>query len=642
MNKLFFTFFISFAIVSCGQNIEDAKLANEYVKELEERDLKELKAQLKNDITFLNKLVEATSFEFQLTSHFSSGQKIVAKKSVPEFKINYNVPEITERFNTYCKQVSFEQNFRENYSEGKLIRGKNPFSFSSNLDLSEKDSIFEQLKSNIEYKEEKVFFNGNAIGLNQIGLKKIDSISTNITLEIPLAFDKFSIEKNHSAKKEYKGFIVKRDTINENIVELKIPTELYKNIIGYQAFNKKGVRMNVSAFSSNSLLEINQTIKDNLNSLKNIFQKIVNENNEDKAKSYLKGITQSMFDAKNEMLEFDNFVIELGENKKRQKELGTRGIYDEILEKGKKVLWVQNESAIVEFPDDVLSIEIYVKSNSIKLERKQIVLSEKDKFYDNTNPNIVFSTFERGKGFKYGISDKNGNKIIEAIYDDEIRQTGNEYFSIKEKLHWLDVANKKMVGLPAFKSYKSTIKPGYDIFDKTIGNEDVEGVVKNGTEIILPFEYFRITKYKNFIVADKGYDKKVDFFDVNFKEIQKKEIHKFHKVDDFIAADVIFPLLFVAENADGKKALVDSNLKYLTPFKYDYIRPFFSRSDYYTVSVKSSKGYGYLYTLIDQKGNEIAPPIFDEFNLYDGKVTFDINKKTQTMDFSQFLKTYGK
>lgn len=641
MNIIFFTLFVAFTITSCSQNIEESKLASDYVEELQGKNLVDLKAKLQSDIIFVNKLIEATSFEFQLTSHFSAGQKVKAEKSVPEFKIDYNIPEIKERFNDYCKQISFTQNFQENYSQDKLVLENTDFSFNSNFDLSEKDSIFKQLKSKIKYEEKKAFYNGKIIELNQIGLKRIDSVLTDIKLEIPLAFDKFSIEKSQSTKKDYKGFIVETEKINENIAELTIPTELFKNVIGYQALNKKNLRMNVSAFSSNSILEITQNIKDNLRNLKNIFQKILNENNEDKAKSYLKEITQSMFDAKNEMFDFDNFVIELGKNKKRQEELGSYGIYEETAEKGKKVLWVQNEFVIVEFPDDIQSIEIYVQSNSIKLKREQTALCEKDKFYDDLNPNIVFDKFERGKGHKYGISDKFGNKIIDAMYDydQNIEQRGNEYFFISGKLHWLDVENRKMVPLSEFYDYHGTIKKGYDIFDKKKYGE--VGLVKDRKEVILPFEYFSITDYKKFILGKRSYDEKVDFFDTNVKKIQKNEIKRFNKIDEFIATDITFPSIFVAENDNGKKALMDINLKYLTAFKYDFIDPFYTRNDYYSVGIEKNDGNGYLETLIDEKGNEIAPPIFDRIYIENGKVTFEINKKLQVIDFSQFVKIYG-
>lgn len=641
MKFKFLILFISFAITSCSQNIEKAKLANDYVEELQGKNLRDIKTKLQNDLIFLNKLVEATSFEFRLTTHFSSGQKVVVKKSVSEFNIEYNIPEVTHIFNDYCKQISFVQNFQENYSENKLILGNGDFTFSSNFDLSEKDSIFKQLRDNIQYKEKKVFSNGKILELNQIGLRKVDSIVTDIRLDVPLSFDKFSISKNQNKTTDYKGYIIKTDKINENIVELTIPIGLYRNIIGYQAFNKNNVRMNVSAFSSNSLLEVNQITKDNLKNLKNIFQKILNENDEHKAKSYLKEINQAMFDSKNEMFEFDNFVVELGKNKNRQEALGLFGIYEETAEKGKKVLWVQNEFANVEFPDDVQSIEIYARTNSIKLEREQIAYCDKDKFYDDLNPNIIFNTFERGKGHKYGISDKFGNKIIDALYDfdQNFNQRGNEYFFINDKLQWLDVANKKIVHLSEFYDYHGTIKKGYDIFDKKkYGNV---GLVKDRKEIILPFEYFSITDYKKFILGNRSYDEAIDLFDMNFKKIQKNEIKKFYKVDEFIAADITFPSLFVAENADGKKALMDINLKYLTPFKYDFIKPFYTRSDYYNVGVQAQDGNGYLCTLIDEKGNEVAPPIFNEFYLVKDKVTFEINKKSHTMDLSQFIKTYA-
>jgi|GEM_PF-871043 len=648
--------FASLFLSSCGgQSPEKSQSAKKYIASLQAMKLDDLKLQLKKDTALLNKLIKTASFEAQLTSHFSSGEKSIAEKSVPEFNINYSVPKITETFNDYCKQLYFNQDFKENYAEERLnLYSQNRFEFVSRYNLTDdnhiieaKDTILKSLEAEIRPVEKNYFFKGKKMSKNDIGLKRIDSIETEIHLKFPLDFEKFTIEKSEK-NTDYKNHTIEIEAVKDNLAELKIPTALYADVIGYQAYNNQNIRMNSSALSSTPMLEIKGNIKNDLKELQNIFLDVLKENDENKAKEYLNQINQNHLDAKTNMSEFDTYIADLAKDEEKIKELGDISLFKEVAEKGKKVISSENQFVIVEFPDNIKTIDVFVATKFTTLQNKKMVKFNPreysgGKYFDVNNPHIIYYSFIQGEGIKYGISDKDGEKITDAKYE-KPDQAGNDYFIINDKLYWLDAPAKKMVSLPQFNNYIQTLKPGYDVFEKLAGDKSGLGVVLNRNKVVLPFNYYRIDKYETFIIAHKNSDGD-DLYNLNLNKLPNKGIKSINVIDEFIASDIKYPELFVSENDKGKKALTDKNLKFLTPFKYEFINPFFGIKGYYIVGIRTADGSNYHYGLIDDNGKEVVPFIFD--NIDDeqdasGKLKYRLKEKWLTMNFETFLKTYGK
>lgn len=136
-----------------------------------------------------------------------------------------------------------------------------------------------------------------------------------------------------------------------------------------------------------------------------------------------------------------------------------------------------------------------------------------------------------------------------------------------------------------------------------------------------------------------------ELYDLNFKKIPNKGIQKIHLVDEFIASDIKYPTLFEAEDVNKKKALVDKNLNLLTPFKYEFINPFYGVNNYFMAGIRTADGSSYWYGIVDDKGKEVTPFIFchmsEEFDK-NGKLKFCLKDKSQAMDFASFIKTYKK
>ncbi|RZL12188.1 MAG: WG repeat-containing protein, partial [Pedobacter sp.] len=311
---------------------------------------------------------------------------------------------------------------------------------------------------------------------------------------------------------------------------------------------------------------------------------------------------------------------------------------------GKKVIGVQTQFAIVEFPDDIKSIDVFVATKSVSLQNKAMVKYGNHylnpKYFDEAKPNIVFYSHKSDR--KFGIVNRDGETIIEPKFD-ELRQLSNEYFTDDEVLYWLNVGSKKMVPLPQFVSFEQSLKPGYDVFEKKIGSENKSGVMLNREKIIIPFEYYRFEKHEHFIIAKK--DDTDDLYDLNLKKISGKGIQEIDRIDNFIASDIKYPALFVAKGSNKKQALADKNLNLLTPFKYEFIDPFFGVNNYFIAGIRTADGRNYWYGIIDNKGKEVTPFIFcnisEEFDK-NGKLRFCKDGKYQSMDFSSFLKTYKK
>lgn len=625
--------------------------AKKYIATLHAMKYDELKDQLKKDTALLNKLVKTSTFTLQLTSHFSSGEKNAVGKSVPEFTINHNQAKITELFNDYCKHLLFEQNFNDSDNDSTFsLYAQDRFKFESRFSLTddnhiieEKDSLFKPFIYSVVTDQKAHFFKGKKIAKADIGLKRVDSIETNISLKLPTNFEKFEVEKSDK-KVSYKNETIEVESIDENVAQLKMPMALYSEIIAYQALNGKNLRMNTSALSTTPMLSINKNIAQSVKELLVIFTDALKENDEKNAKEKLNQIRQNHLEAKNSLAEFDVYIDELSNDKEEIKKLGDVGLYNEIANKGKKVIDAQTQLVTVEFPDDIKSIDVFVATKSTLLQNNAMVKYGNHylnpKYFDESKPNIVFYSHENGRQF--GISNRDGEVIIKPKFN-ELKQVANEYFMGDEKLYWLNVADKKMVPLTQFANFEQSLKPGYDAFEKKVNGENKSGVMLNREKIIIPFEYYRFEKHENFIVAKK--DDTDDLYDLNFKKILGKGIEEIDLIDSHIASDIKYPALFVAKGSNKKHALVDKNLNLLTPFKYEFINPFFGVGNYYIAGVRTADGSNYWYGIIDEKGKEVTPFSFcnisEEFDK-NGKLRFCLKDKNQTMDFNAFLQKYKK
>lgn len=635
---------------ACSQTQTAPKVAaKNYIATLQAMNYGELKNQLQKDTALLNKLIKTSTFSLQLTSHFSSGEKNAVEKSASAFEINYNQAKITELFNDYCKHLMFEQNFNDSYNDSTFsLYAENRFKFESRFSLTndnhiieEKDSLFKPFIYSVVTQPKTYFFKGKKIAKADIGLKRIDSIATHISLKLPTDFEKFEVEKADK-QVSYNNEIIEVESVDENVAQLKIPINLYSKIIEYQAYNNKNARMNSTALSTTPMLTIHKNIVQSLKELQAIFTAVLNENDEKAAKEKLNQIGQNHVDAKDSMAEFDVYIDGLSKDKEKVKALGDVGLYNEIANKGKKVIDAQTQLVTVEFADDIKSIDVFVATKSAFLQHNAVVkygnhyLSPK--YFDEAKPNIVFYSNQTDR--KFGIINRDGEVIIEPKYS-ELTQLANEYFMGDEKLYWLNVASKKMEALP-YKSYQQTLKPGYDVFEKTFGDDYKYGVVLNRTKVVLQFEYYGFEKHEAFIIANKDLDLD-EIYDLNLKKLPSKGIQKIYRIDHHIASTIKYPSVFEAENNAHKKALVDRNLNLLTPFKYEFIDPFFEVGNYFLAGVRTADGSNYWYGIIDEKGKEVTPFIFcnisEEFDK-NGKLRFCLKDKYQSMDFGDFLKKY--
>lgn len=645
--------FSSLFLHACSQQqAPQTAEAKKYIATLKAMNYDELKNQLKKDTVLLNKLIKTSTFTLQLTSHFSSGEKSKVEKSVAEFEINNDQAKITPLFNDYCKDLLFEQNFSDSFLDSTFsLYGQDLFSYESRFSLTddnhlikEKDSVFKPFVENVITDEKAYFFKGKKIAKADIGLKRIDSIQAEISLKFPVNFERFEIEKADKTA-AYKDNSIEIEGIKENVAQLKIPIGLYSEIIGYQAYNNNNIRMNSSAMSATPMLTIDKTVSESLKELLVIFADVLKEKDEKSGKEKLNQINQNHLNAKDNMAAFDVYLNKLSADKEKLKELGDIGLYNEIANAGKKVIGVQTQFVIVEFPDDIKSIDVFVATKSVSLQNKAMVKYGNHylnpKYFDEAKPNIVF--YSKKNDRKFGISNRDGETIIEPKYD-ELRQLSNEYFMGDEKLYWLNVANKKMVALPQFVSFVQSLKQGYDVFEKTVGGDNKSGVMLNREKAILPFEYYRFEKHEKFIIASKSYNLD-ELYDFNFKKLPNKGIQKIHLIDNFIASDIKYPALFVAESSNKKKALVDKNLNLLTSFKYEFINPFYGVNNYYIAGIRTADGSNYWYGIIDEKGKEVTPFIFcnisEEFDK-NGKLKFCLKDKKEAMDFKAFLQKYKK
>ncbi|MDI9310463.1 MAG: WG repeat-containing protein [Limnohabitans sp.] len=633
--------------ISCTKKIENIVEVDDYVEHLKSKSLPEIKAQLIEDKKYIDTLIVESDFESVFSSHFSSGETKEVKKSVDEFSINYDNQSLEKVFNWYCDNLYFEQEFYTRVEEKD--RGVSTIDYKSEYErvysIEGKDTVFEELESEIDIEEMKYFHSGKEIKENKIELKQIDSIYTKIKLDIPQALEKIVFNKNQKSIK-HNAQLIQVNKIKGNTIEFEVPSELNKKIIAVQANNSKGFRMSSTAYSSNPILETDKGKIKVLNDLKSIYDKILNETDESKAKRFLNGIKQNHINVKNDLSEFREGIKKLFDDYKKEKDKDSfteASLHRNIVETGKKVLTSSKSSIEVDFLDTIDNIIIYLAKDIKSLRKVKYVKFLNNEYQASTCPINVFKEFDSKYNSKYGLVDKGGSILVSANFE-KLTPLGNYFFSENEKLFWYDVKDKELVRLSEdYVYYDDNIKPGYDIVGKKIGENILYGILKTPDDVIIDFKYKRISKYGNIIAASE--ENNVVFYDLNFKKLPVTGITRIHQVGDELSSYLTFPMLFEAQNKNYEIALLDKNLKPLTPFKYEFMKPFYNINNYYIVGARPKENQSvYICGIINDKGKEVVPLIFSDIQRDDDDaeiLKFEINGKREKMNIREFIKKYS-
>lgn len=603
MKRRLIFFILTISLSSCSQEIKSIKNVDDYIKSMESKSVGEIKSTLENDKNYLQGLLKNFDGFEMSNAVIISGDNDEFKnnkgkiKSVLPFGINNDFEVLRKSFEEYTKTLLLIQDF--DYGT---------------FELEVKNTNISEFENDIKYTYKDIYSNGKNIKESELGLAQVDSAFVQSKLDVPLEFETLTINKSKEKKVIYHNQIIEIDSIYNNQVKLKIPVELHKKIISFQAINNDGILMNVNASSFFPILTINNKIIKSIEEINILFEKALSENNKRNIISYLFKISQKSFDAKNDLEEFNEYLQTVKNASKEDFN------YSKIVEKGKNVLEAEKQYFVAEFPDNVKNLNLYFSTKTKSLLDERMVFSKFQDKHPKEKENL-FNVFHN-ESYKYGIADKNGNIIISADYYG-LYKSGNYYYLEQKKgtsatvLNWLDVKNKRLVPLPDFLDFDFSVNNEIDIF---YNKENKLGAYKNRKNMILPFEYWSFDKFGTYIIARKKGVTSIDIFDSNLNKVSNKGI------EDYSIPSESNKLLVVEKN--HKYGLINDKLEFIVPFKYDYvIKQFPTNENLFIVALQPDNDI--FYGLINDKGKIVQPIIFSVISELEseGFVKFSKNER---------------
>lgn len=564
-------------------------------------------------------------------------------ESVPEFQPLDSIL-LKDKFNEYVLSSYFEQQFYIPLSDKNEFRlfTNEQFLFKDDLfhkfHKSYKNSkyIFDYIEDNVEVSKEEYYFLGKKINKKEIGLKGIDSIKTNMSITYPTKIEKIVVKPYEHKKINFKNHIIE---IEKSELELEIPIAISKDLQGIQGINKSNIRMNASTSSSYPLIEVHQKIKNEIEDLSRILNNVLVAKDKKQIIDLLNQLNQNHFNAKNMLVDFKKTADKLNKGIKEKEDFNEIENYESLVNAGSKVITLENQSIIFDFPDEVKSIEIYLAKENNVISKNETLYSKDKKF---NKYNIYGQDGEKHERDLYGVVNKNGEIVIKAKYP-QLEFIENEYFDIDYETYRINKDENKLEKLVDYE-YQVSIKPGYDVLRQKSGNE-FTGILKNFETEVFPFKYKYFGVYPSFIqtVLDSG---QLDFYTHDFKKINFNSSDLEFVIElKHLSSEIQYPELYISKDKHEMFRLLNNKLQYLTTKPYKNIQAFDGVANYYIVSlVVDEKTQDVRYGLIDVNGKEVTPVSFYSINekmTDDGEIKFmEKDKKEQKMKFDKFLKKY--
>lgn len=586
------------SLASCSKNgFENSNSKTEYLKEIEGLSENSLKNQLKSDREYIQKLVEEVDgYEFYFTMSFGFGEGGTKDEiDTAEIFSLPNADSVKLDFKNLKNNLFAEQKFSLPHSKFEFYPDSEQYAFA-NLNTDE-----------IQYEILQTYSGKNLIDAKKVGLKYIDSLTVKVSYEFPTQFDTLVLDILSKDSIQYKDFVIKIDTVSSDRAGLKIPFELYKDIIGENGITQEGILVSHNSYSAYPVMGLNPKIIEELNQTRKLMEEAEKVSDKEEMMKILDKIPESVFTHKNKINAYISDAKGLDKLNDKEFDEVTKA-FREFESKYEDILWPIYQTVEVSFPNEIDKIYFYVADSKKKLTQNviavnEIPLQETKVFYDESKE-------------KYGIMDKNGQIVIPAEYNELYQNDDFYYNEIQDSItvgYYLDLKNKKLEKLPANVKFFKKLNDEYAVFtDKN----DYKGVLKNRKDEVIPYEYNNIDLAGNTFVLERSKRGRIFY---EFRKLDGSKIEIPERISD-VSFYKNNPNIVVISR-DEKYGLIDKNGKLSIPLSdspIDMVSP-----NLIDFSVKD--GYGEIFGIKAISGKIIVnPKYYDLGYLSDGRAMFSI------------------
>lgn len=254
---------------------------------------------------------------------------------------------------------------------------------------------------------------------------------------------------------------------------------------------------------------------------------------------------------------------------------------------------------------------------------------------------IVGTKSTKDSILRYGIINSKGVVTVPMQYEDLSFADNNLFYAQNNDLNGI-IDNAGVVKVSLMYDY-ITIENGLAIVKK----EDKQGLVNLNNQILIPIENEYVF-----------YEKEDDFFHIS---VSDKVYYYYHKSGAKFDTKTDFNNGIAIVSKDKKYGIIDKNVKFITPLKYDYLDPYYTGK---LIKVKQNNKYGYInttgvevipctYDWLSQFENEVALAKYDKkycyidtvgnkvSNLYDNIYVFDNQKDIKMVELNKLYGVYN-
>lgn len=382
-------------------------------------------------------------------------------------------------FNTYANTLKAIQHFGVPHST---------FELDGAVDVSDIGNVTTSFK--------QLYQGKTLLDSSKSGLLPISEALVQIQYQLPQGLDSLIITPDAKIVK-FMGYDLAIDTIGPQGMEIDLPMELYYNYLGHRGLTPNDKLVESNSYSAMPLYGLHPEIQKKGKAAAALFQKFSTAAVEDGALgSFESQFTEAMFQNLQKISYYQSTILKelkvlLGDNSEEN-------VFDvikklrEYIATQKDYLGPVEQRLTIAFPYPVKQFILYFgkSTESINTERRIPV---------SRSASIAYMTYRDENVKKYGIVDSTGKIIIEPRFK-ELERSSQDYFfdPIDSIDYFLNVKDKKLEPVKSGYRFERNLGDNVSVFKN---KKDYVGVLRNGQEEIVPFNYTAVEKKGKLLAA---------------------------------------------------------------------------------------------------------------------------------------------
>ncbi len=516
-----------------SDSFEESATLSEYLQNNTSKSIEALHTALESDIAYLDTVLgDAENTQLYFSFGFSAGGNgndetdfdIAAPLEVRNIKDS-----IALAFAEDIEDLSMGQDFIHPNSE---LHVDYPDAVDGGIITADFDTIF---------------FEGKTVPLKAIGLQNVDSAMVTLKYLFPTEIERLELSSDADVASMDK--ITEIDLFKGNEVEFSMPQLQYQKVLGYQAVTADNRLMDHTASSSFPLTVVRHEVLDRLTRTLDLMKQATDLKSAPETIALLQQIPETVFED-HVMLNQMKADVKTFEDAPVEEMIS--GI-KQLIEDHHQVLAPEKQSISLGFPATVATLYVYIAKEYDSISKRNIA-------HNSPLEANTFIPYMDSITQKYGLADTKGNVLIAARFKNELLQVdGSNYFnSYPRNSYFLNVDKKELIEIQ-HKSFVKKMDEERSIFKDSL---DYWGVLKNNTEVVLPFQFDNIEPIGNSFAVMKSLRGRARRSILNAKAEPLIE-----NLRDVTVADN--ENMALVETKDRKMGLIDGDGNYkITPQEY--------------------------------------------------------------------------